>query len=89
MTRPECKARIEAEVGSNGEPGTAVSAPSQCVQVMSEAQCKEIVTAQKAAQAPAGPSVSPETCLQEYSREFCESRFKEHYEQQAAAQAGQ
>jgi hypothetical protein len=56
---------------------------------MSKAQCKEILTAQKAAQEEAGRSVSPETCLQEYSREFCETRFKEQYEQQAAAQVGQ
>jgi hypothetical protein len=89
MSRHECRARIEAEIDSNGEPGTVVSAPSDCVKVLSEAQCKEILTAQKAAQEEAGPSVSPETCLQEYSREFCESRFKAQYEQQAAAQAGQ
>jgi hypothetical protein len=89
MSKPECKARIEGEIGSKSQVGRVVSTPSQCVKVMSKAQCKEILTAQKAAQEEAGRSVSPETCLQEYSREFCETRFKEQYEQQAAAQVGQ
>lgn len=82
--KAECKARIEAQTGSGQAPGQPVSSPSECTQAMSEAQCKEILTAQKAAAEEAGKSVSPETCLKEYGREFCEKHFKQQYEQQQA-----
>lgn len=82
--KAECKARIEAQTGSDQAPGQAVSSPSECTQAMSEAQCKEILTAQKAAADEAGSSISPETCLKEYGREFCEKHFKQQYEQQQA-----
>jgi hypothetical protein len=59
---------------------------------MSEAECKEIFSAQKAAvEAGGGRSIDPQTCLQEYSREFCEAQLGDQYEQQqrAASQAAQ
>lgn len=84
MTRAECKKRIEAETTGAQEPGKVVSDPSDCTEVMSEEQCEEIVRAQKAAEGQAGKSVSPQTCLEEYSREFCEERFGQQAEQQQA-----
>gem|GEM_PF-4209011 len=50
---------------------------------MTKEQCEEVVRAQKAAEKGTDASVSPQTCLDEYSREFCEERFKEQAEQQA------
>jgi hypothetical protein len=81
MTKADCRKRIEAT--DEGAPGAPVTDPSECTEAMSEEQCKEIVQAQKAAETGTGKSVSPQTCLQEYSREFCELRFGEQAEQQA------
>ncbi len=52
---------------------------------MSEAQCEEILAAQRAAEAESGRSIDPETCLQEYTREYCEAQLGPRYEQQRAA----
>lgn len=83
FTREECKARIEAE--ADRSPSHPVTEPQDCLEVMSRAQCEEILAAQRGAEAEAGPSIDPETCLQEYTREYCEAQLGPHYEQQRAA----
>jgi hypothetical protein len=83
MSRAECKRRIEATINGPQTPGKEVSDPSDCVEALGKKQCKEIVQAQKEAEKRGDNSVSPETCLDEYSREFCEERFGEQAERQA------
>lgn len=93
LTRADCAARIrEQQQQANDTPSYPVSTPSDCLKAMSEAECKEIFSAQKAAvEAGGGRSIDPQTCLQEYSREFCEAQLGDQYEQQqrAASQAAQ
>jgi hypothetical protein len=92
LTRADCATRVRAQKGAGDAPSYPVSSPSDCAEVMSEAECKEIISAQKAAvEAGGGRSIDPRTCLQEYTREFCEAQLGSQYEQQqrAASQAGQ
>lgn len=84
--RAECADRIKTQARTEGSPSYPVSAPSDCLEAMSRAQCSEIVTAQKAAEEESGRSINPETCLQEYSREYCVDRLGEQFEQQRAGQ---
>ncbi|HEY8501729.1 MAG TPA: hypothetical protein VIL21_03515 [Solirubrobacterales bacterium] len=83
MSRAECKRRIEAVTNGDQTPSQAISGPSDCVEVLGKKQCKEIIQAQKEAEKESGSSVSPETCLDEYSRGYCEKRFGEQAERQA------
>jgi len=83
MTRAECKQRIETVLNGGKAPGKPVTDPSSCVEALGKKQCREIIQAQKEAEKGKDNSVSPETCLDEYSREFCEERFGEQAERQA------
>lgn len=88
--RAECANRIRAQAETEGAASYPVTAPSDCLDAMSEARCEEIIAAQKEAEQEGGASIDPETCVEDHSRDYCAARLGEHFEQQQAAQqAGQ
>lgn len=91
LTRKECASRVKAQVESEESRSYPVSSVKDCVEAMGEVRCREIISGQEAAMEAGGShSIDPYTCLQEYSREFCEAQLREKYEQQQpAASAGQ
>ena len=73
IPRAQCEAFAEAAA----DPGrsVAVSKPSDCLKVMSRADCREMFEEMKAAQEQAGESFRPEDCLDHMSREQCKDYF--------------
>ncbi len=76
ISREECE--MLAAAAADGDRSVAIRKPSDCLKVMSRAECIELLRDQKAAAAQGDSSVSVEECLDgDAPREACKAHFEQ------------
>jgi hypothetical protein len=84
LSAEQCGALVEAYGAARGANPTTLNGPGDCRQVMSQADCEAMLTAQKEAAEAAGTPLSVEECIQNPTPR-CEETLRPMFEEQQAA----